>query len=64
MSAAMLAAVYGMRTLLLEHAALPLVLLAEILTGLAIYWLLSIALKPEGWREIRIILEQIAANRK
>ena len=63
MSGAMTGAVYGVHLLLVGHTALWTVLLAEIAAGVAVYALLALLFRPEGWREVRLILQQIAAAR-
>ena len=51
LSVLMLAAVWGVRTLLLGHVALWVVLIAEIVAGGAVYVGLAMLFRPEGWRE-------------
>ncbi len=63
LSVLMLAAVWGVRTLLLGHVALWVVLIAEIVAGGAVYVGLAMLFRPEGWREVRLILAQGLAER-
>lgn len=63
MSAVMVAAVYGTHMLLAGHIALWAILLIEITAGIAAYALLTLLCRPEGWREVRTILQQTAAAR-
>lgn len=60
----MVAAVYGVHLLLLGIVPLWIVLLAEIAAGIAAYGVLTIIFRPEGWKEVRTILHQMAAVRK
>ena len=63
MSAVTVAAVYGTHRLLAGHIALWAILLIEITAGIAAYALLTLLCRPEGWREVRTILQQTAAAR-
>ena len=49
--------------LLAGHIALWAILLIEITAGIAAYALLTLLCRPEGWREVRTILQQTAAAR-
>ncbi len=64
LSAAMLAAVWGVRSWLIGGTELWLVLLAEVAAGIAVYVMLSVLFRPQGWREVQIILEQMIARRR
>lgn len=63
-SIVMVGAVYGVRYLLIGVFSLWAILSVEIATGIAVYILLSIAFRPEGWREVRAILLQVAPSRR
>ena len=63
MSAIMVGAVYGTHLLLVGHTALWAVLAVEIAAGIAVYALLTLLFRPEGWREVRTVLRQAAASR-
>lgn len=60
----MFAAVYFVHILLVAHVPLWVVLLAEIVAGGAVYTGLNLLFKPEGWREVRIILKQVMLARR
>lgn len=64
MSAIMVAVVFAIHTLLAAHLPLWLVLLIEILAGMATYGLQAILFKPQGWREIKTILQQRNTERR
>lgn len=63
-SAAMLAAVYGTHILLVGYVPLFAVLCLEVVAGALVYGLLTIIFKPQGWREIKIILRQYFDKRR
>lgn len=60
----MVGGVYGVHVLLAGIAPLWSVLLAEIAAGAAVYAILTVIFRPEGWREVKTILLQMAAERK
>ena len=59
LSLVMSAAVYAVSVLLTAFMPLWLLLLCEILTGIAVYFLLALLFRPKGWREVKEILHKM-----